>query len=76
MGVQLTEGDCLARVFRTIDVIIPSRNLNLGPKRLSLLEFETWQIGPLGHYCQVLNTYIMFKKYLLIKVFLDRNIVD
>ena len=26
------------------------RDLNLGPKRLSLLEFETWRLRPLGHH--------------------------
>ena len=36
--------------FRIIDIVIPSGDLNLGPKRLSLHEFETWQLRPLGHH--------------------------
>ena len=28
----------------------PKQDSNLGPKRLSLLEFETWQIKPLSHH--------------------------
>ena len=28
----------------------PERDSNLGPKRLSLLEFETWQLKPLSHH--------------------------
>ena len=29
--------------------VVPERDSNLEPKSLSLLEFETWQIRPLGH---------------------------
>ena len=36
--------------FRIIDIVIPSGDLNLGPKRLSLHEFETWQLRLLGHH--------------------------
>ena len=32
-----------------INIVIPIRDLNLGLKHLSLLEFETWWIRPLGH---------------------------
>ena len=28
----------------------PKRDSNLGPNHLSLLEFETWQLRPLGHH--------------------------
>ena len=30
----------------------PERDLNLGPQHLSLLEFETWPLRPLGYYGQ------------------------
>ena len=30
----------------------PKRDSNLGPKCLSLLEFEMWRLRPLGHHCR------------------------
>ena len=33
----------------TINIVIPRGDLNLGYKRLSLLEFETWRLRPLGY---------------------------
>ena len=33
--------------------VIPSGNLNLGPKRLSLLEFETWWLRPLCYHSRL-----------------------
>ena len=36
--------------FWTIDIVIPSGYSNLGPKRLSLLEFETWRLRPRGYH--------------------------
>ena len=41
-------------VFGRISLFL--ENKNLGPKRLSLLEFETWPLRPLGHRGQ-LNCY-------------------
>ena len=32
-----------------INIIILSRDSSLGPKHLSLLEFESWRLRPLGH---------------------------
>ena len=42
------------KLFLTLSVqyLIPSGYSNLGPKRLSLLEFETWRLRPLGHQGQ------------------------
>ena len=31
----------------------PEQASNLGPKHLSLLEFETWRLRPLGHQCRL-----------------------
>ena len=31
-------------------IVIPSGDSKLGPKRLSLLEFETWRLRPIGHH--------------------------
>ena len=36
--------------FWAINTVIPSRDSNLGPKPLSLLEFKTWRLKPLGHH--------------------------
>ena len=35
----------------------PKRDLILGSKRLSLLEFETWELRPLGHHNRLLFYY-------------------
>ena len=36
--------------FQTIDIVTLSGDSNLGPKCLSLLDFETWGLRPLGHH--------------------------
>ena len=33
----------------------PERDSNLGPKRLSLLGFETWYLRPLSHHRRLLS---------------------
>ena len=49
--------------FWTIDIVIPSRDSNLGPKRLSLLEFETWRLGPVAHHCRFVMAFISSNKF-------------
>ena len=40
-----------AQLHETYKLIVILRgDSNLGPKRLSLLEFDTWQLRPLGHH--------------------------
>ena len=31
----------------------PERDSNLGPEHLSLLEFKTWQLRPMGHHGRI-----------------------
>ena len=40
--------------FWAINIIIPSGDSNLGPKPLSLLEFEKWRLRSLGHHGQLM----------------------
>ena len=40
-----------------INIVIPSGNSHLA-KSLSLLEFETWRLRPLGHQGRFLGTYL------------------
>ena len=41
-GGVVSVGECLYHS--------PERDSKLGPKHLSLLEFETWQLRPLGYH--------------------------
>ena len=38
------------------------QDLNLGPKPLSLIEFETWRLRPLGHHDQFSIAFIPIPK--------------
>ena len=42
-----------------INIVILSGDLNLGPKCLSLLEFETWRLRPLGHHGRSFPAYVV-----------------
>ena len=65
--------------FRTIDMVIPSEDLNLGNQRLSLLEFETWQLRPLGHHGRFLYQVYYFRSSphkLLVPPFMEKQLHD
>ena len=43
-------GKGMASTNGTYLTTYPEQDTNSGPNRLSLLEFETWEIRPLSHY--------------------------
>ena len=48
-GLLSTSCYTILKDYYLPDIVIPSRDLNLGPKH-SLLEYETWRLRPLGHH--------------------------
>ena len=53
MGTSLFLCPSISEVkFSYIAISLHDRDSNLGPNCLCLLEFETWQIRPLGHHGQ------------------------
>ena len=58
----LTDSDKLFLTLRN-QYHCPEQDSNLGPERLSLLDFETWQLRPLGHHGRSIH-YLFCKLYL------------
>ena len=54
-----------------INIVIPNKDSNLGPKCLSLLEFETWQLRPLGHHVRFIKS--LFRQYKLSEHYVQFN---